>query len=73
MPIIDPNIKTAYWLQRRIFLQLLFQEIEENWQDCIKVLFNTKCLKIGQENSKLQIIAQEIIEEGRRKKRRPKN
>ncbi|NEP87883.1 MAG: FAD-dependent monooxygenase [Okeania sp. SIO2C2] len=60
LPIVDPNRKTAYWLQRRIFLQLLFQEIEENWQHCITVLFNTKCLRIGQENSKLQIIVQEI-------------
>ncbi|RQH45935.1 FAD-dependent monooxygenase [Okeania hirsuta] len=67
LPIIDPNRKTAYWLQRRIFLQLLFQEIEENWQHCITVLFNTKCLKIEQKNSKLQIIAQKIIEEGRKK------
>ena len=31
LPTIDPNRKTAYWLQRPTFLQLLFQEIEENW------------------------------------------
>ena len=39
LPIIDPNRKTAYWLQRPIFLQLLFQEIEENWHNKITTLF----------------------------------
>jgi len=66
VPVVDPNRKTAYWLPRRAFLQLLYQEIEENWQDSIRVVFNTKCVKIDprvEENlgeSKLTILTQEI-------------
>ncbi|MDJ0515329.1 MAG: NAD(P)/FAD-dependent oxidoreductase [Trichodesmium sp. MO_231.B1] len=60
LPIVDPNRKTAYWLQRRAFLQLLFQEIEENWQNQITTLFNTKCLEINNKDGKLKIIAQGI-------------
>ncbi len=60
LPIIDPNRKTAYWIPRRAFLQLLFQEIEENWQNQITTLFNTKCLDIYNKDGKLKIIAQGI-------------
>ncbi|MGD1701115.1 FAD-dependent oxidoreductase [Dapis sp. BLCC M229] len=60
LPIVDPNRKTAYWLQRRVFLKLLFQEIEENWQNQITTLFNTKCLEINNKDGKLTIIAQGI-------------
>lgn len=63
LPIVDSNRKTAYWLPRQAFLQLLYQEIEQNWQHCITVLFNTKCLQIDREESKLQITAQEINHE----------
>ncbi|MDJ0554389.1 MAG: NAD(P)/FAD-dependent oxidoreductase [Microcoleaceae cyanobacterium MO_207.B10] len=62
-PRVDPNSKTAYWLPRRAFLQLLYQEIEQNWQHSIQVLFNTKCVKIDRENSKLKIISQNINNE----------
>lgn len=57
LPIIDPNKKTAYWLPRREFLNLLFQEIKENWQAQITVLFNTKCIEIHQNETNLEIIA----------------
>lgn len=60
LPIIDRNRKTAYWLLRPTFLQLLFQEIEENWQNKITTLFNTKCLDINKKDGNLTIIAQGI-------------
>ena len=69
IPMVDPNRKTAYWLPRRTFLQLLYQEIEQNWQHCITVLFDTKCVGINKiithnsDDSKRQIIAQEINNE----------
>lgn len=50
LPIIDPNRKTAYWLPRPQFLSLLYQEIEANWHDSIKVLFNIKNLDINKIN-----------------------
>ncbi len=63
LPIVDPNRKTAYWLPRREFILLLYQEIERNWQDRITVLFNTKCVQIktainNAEEGKLEIFAQ---------------
>lgn len=60
LPTVDPNRKTAYWLQRRVFLQLLFQEIEAKWQNNITILFKTKCLEINNKDGKLTIIAQGI-------------
>lgn len=30
LPLLDPNRKPAYWLQRKDFVQLLYQEIERN-------------------------------------------
>lgn len=65
VPLVDPNRKTAYWLPRRAFVLLLYQEIERNWQDCITVLFNTKCVEIyktavdNTEEEKLEVVAQE--------------
>lgn len=56
LPIIDPNKKTAYWLPRREFLNLLFQEIKENWKAQITVLFNTECIKIHRNEANLEII-----------------
>ena len=58
LPIADSNRKTAYWLPRACFVQLLYQEIEENWQNSVKVLFQTQCLEIQQNHECLEIIAQ---------------
>ncbi|MGC9527381.1 MAG: FAD-dependent oxidoreductase [Limnospira sp.] len=55
--------KTAYWLPRSSFMQLLYQEIEHNWRHCIKVLFNMVCLEIDRAiadsdgSEKLKVIA----------------
>lgn len=46
IPLVDPKRKTAYWIPRKSFVSLLYQEIERNWQDSITVLFNTKCVQI---------------------------
>ncbi len=57
LPTVNPNRKTAYWLPRRAFVLLLYQEIEQNWQDRITVLFNAKCVQInkkGINNSHLE-------------------
>jgi kynurenine 3-monooxygenase len=43
-PLNDP--KPAYWVFRRVFLQLLYQEIRQNWSHHITVLFNTECVAI---------------------------
>lgn len=58
LPIVDPNRKTAYWLPRRTFVLLLYQEIEKNWQDQIQVLFNTRCIEINQNSNNLELIAE---------------
>ncbi|AFY33088.1 NAD(P)/FAD-dependent oxidoreductase [Calothrix sp. PCC 7507] len=68
LPIIDPNRKTAYWLPRKAFVLLLYQEIERNWQDSITVLFNTKCVQIKQQE-RLEIIVES--EKGDRSKLEP--
>ncbi len=47
LPIVDPNRKPAYWITRKTFVNLLYQEIEQNWQDSITVLFNAKCVEIN--------------------------
>ena len=63
IPLVDPNRKTAYWIPRKEFVLLLYQEIERNWQDKITVLFNTKCVAINSsatnstESEKLEVIA----------------
>jgi 2-polyprenyl-6-methoxyphenol hydroxylase-like FAD-dependent oxidoreductase len=44
-PLNDP--KPAYWVFRRAFLQLLYQEIKQNWSAHITVLFNTQCIAIN--------------------------
>ncbi|MDM9381226.1 NAD(P)/FAD-dependent oxidoreductase [Chlorogloeopsis sp. ULAP01] len=64
LPIVDSKRKTAYWLPRRAFLLLLYQEIERNWQNYIKVLFNTSCLQINKiainnAEEKLEIIVKQ--------------
>ena len=63
VPLVDPNRKTAYWVPRRAFVLLLYQEIERNWQDCITVLFNASCVKINKADTnslaeeKLEVVA----------------
>lgn len=47
LPLIDPTRKPAYWVTRRAFVQLLYQEIKQNWSDRITVLFNSQCLAIN--------------------------
>ncbi len=59
LPIVDPNRKAAYWITRQTFVNLLYQEIEKNWQDSITVIFNAKCLEINKtinEESKIEEI-----------------
>lgn len=69
LPIVDPERKAAYWITRKTFVNLLYQEIENNWQDCINVIFNAKCVEINKtisndnQSEKLEIIAE--IENGK--------
>ncbi len=62
LPIIDSERKPSYWLPRKTFLKLLYEEIERNWHARIRVLFNTKCVEIQKtisnntEGSKIKII-----------------
>jgi 2-polyprenyl-6-methoxyphenol hydroxylase-like FAD-dependent oxidoreductase len=58
LPIADSQRKTAYWLPRASFVQLLYQEIQQHWQDSIQVLFQTECVKIKQHLEHLEIITQ---------------
>lgn len=58
LPIIDPDRKTAYWLPRSSFVQLLYQEIQDHWQDKIEVLFDTDCLDIQVFEKQLKVIVQ---------------
>lgn len=57
VPIVDPNRKTAYWIPRREFVLLLYQEIERNWHNRITVLFNTQCFQINKTEEKIEILA----------------
>ncbi|MEM8720762.1 MAG: NAD(P)/FAD-dependent oxidoreductase [Cyanobacteria bacterium P01_G01_bin.39] len=57
LPIADSSRKTAYWLPRASFVRLLYEEIAENWQDSIQVLFQTQCSKIELDGDRLKIIA----------------
>ncbi|TAE56141.1 MAG: FAD-dependent monooxygenase [Nostocales cyanobacterium] len=56
LPIADANRKTAYWLPRADFVNLLYQEIQQNYQDKIQVLFNTECLEIQTNAQNLSVI-----------------
>jgi 2-polyprenyl-6-methoxyphenol hydroxylase-like FAD-dependent oxidoreductase len=63
LPIIDPKRKTSYWITRKAFVRMLYQEIEQNWQHFIQVRFNAKCIEINkipinQEENKLEVIAE---------------
>ncbi|MGK7914516.1 MAG: FAD-dependent oxidoreductase, partial [Prochloraceae cyanobacterium] len=63
LPIIDSNRKPSYWLPRKAFLQLLYEEIEQNWRERIAVLFNIKCSELHKtiandtEGEKIEIFA----------------
>ncbi|MDZ8053488.1 MAG: FAD-dependent oxidoreductase [Aulosira sp. ZfuVER01] len=54
----DSKRKTAYWLPRASFVQSLYQEIVQYWQNSIQVLFKTECVEIKQHLDHLEIIAQ---------------
>lgn len=58
LPIIDPERKTAYWLPRSSFVELLYQEIKQYWQDNINVLFNTDCKEIKVIEKQLKVIVE---------------
>ncbi|WP_298913069.1 NAD(P)/FAD-dependent oxidoreductase [uncultured Nostoc sp.] len=58
LPITDSKRKTAYWLPRASFVELLYQEIHQHWQDSIQVLFNTEGVEIKQHVEHLEIITQ---------------
>ncbi|MCU0565604.1 MAG: FAD-dependent monooxygenase [Oculatellaceae cyanobacterium Prado106] len=47
VPLIDSNRKTAYWVPRRAFVQMLYQEIQQHWTAQITVRFNTRCTAIN--------------------------
>lgn len=47
LPLIDSNRKTAYWIPRRAFVQWLYLEIKQHWQDCITIRFDTQCTEIN--------------------------
>lgn len=63
LPIADSKRKTAYWLPRPSFVELLYQEIHQHWQDSIQVLFNTECIEIKQHVEHLEIITQSQSQE----------
>ncbi|BAY86322.1 hypothetical protein NIES267_58280 [Calothrix parasitica NIES-267] len=79
LPIVDPNRKPAYWITRKTFVNLLYQEIENNWQDSIHIIFNAKCAEVNKINhtntddnnksDKLEVIAE--IENGETLKFQP--
>jgi 2-polyprenyl-6-methoxyphenol hydroxylase-like FAD-dependent oxidoreductase len=57
VPFVNPTRKEAYWVPRQAFLLLLYQEIEQNWQERITVLFDTQCDRIDKKAGKLTITA----------------
>lgn len=67
LSIGDANRKTPYWLPRRVFVQLLYEEIERNWQDKITVLFSAQCTEVNriattEESQKLEVVAQIVAD-----------
>lgn len=50
LPIVDPNRKPAYWITRKTFVNLLYQEIENNWHNSINIIFNAQCVEINKIN-----------------------
>lgn len=75
LPIVDPDRKPAYWITRKTFVNLLYQEIEQNWQDSIKVIFNAKCVEINkslnQESNSEEIKANATINSDEKIKFKP--
>jgi len=64
LPIVDPNRKAAYWITRKTFVNLLYEEIENNWQDSIRVIFNAKCAEINKTiNGEVEFERLEVIAE----------
>jgi kynurenine 3-monooxygenase len=63
LPIPDSQRKTAYWLPRASFVELLYQEIHQYWQDTIEILFNTECLEIKQQLDHFEITTQSQSQE----------
>lgn len=61
LPIVNSNRKIAYWIPRRVFVQLLYEEIERNWQDHITVRFDTKCTEINQISTEEGIKTLEVV------------
>jgi len=65
VPLVDPQRKAAYWVSRRAFVLLLYQEIVNHWQNKISVLFNRKCFQINKrainntQEEKLEVVAQQ--------------
>ncbi|XGW00398.1 MAG: FAD-dependent oxidoreductase [Leptolyngbya sp. BL-A-14] len=64
LPIVDANRKTAYWIPRRVFVQLLYDAIARHWQTHITVRFDTQCLEINrivteEGTQTLEVVAQE--------------
>lgn len=63
LPSFFSNRKTAYWIPRQVFVQLLYEEIERNWQDQITVLFDTQCTAINKITTQgiqtLEVVAQQ--------------
>ncbi|MEO1559008.1 MAG: FAD-dependent oxidoreductase, partial [Cyanobacteria bacterium J06632_19] len=47
LPTVDPNRKAAYWITRQTFVGLLYEEIQNNWQNCINIVLNSKCIQIN--------------------------
>jgi len=66
LPIADPNRKTAYWLSRPAFVQLLYQEIRQNWPETIRVWFQTECVALERHDGQLQAIIQSPARHGER-------
>ena len=61
LPVADSTRTPAYWLDRASFVQLLYQEIEDSWQESIQVLFQTQCVKIEQKRSQQGVNSLEIV------------
>jgi kynurenine 3-monooxygenase len=60
LPIVDPNRKPAYWLQRQDFVDLLYQEIKEKYDNKINIMFSSKCLEIKQiTDKKIEVTLQD--------------
>ena len=64
LPIVDANRKTAYWIPRRVFVQLLYDAIERHWQNYITVRFDTYCTEINRIVTEKGTQALEVVAQG---------